>query len=251
MLELYTSFIYQPFLNLLVLIYYGLNLIPGNVYADMGVAVIIFTLALRFLLLPITLASTRSEKERHDIEDSIKSIRAQHQAEPITQKKLIRRLWLGNRRVLVAETFNFIIQAIIFLMLYRIFAKGLLGADLHLLYDFLPDVPEPYNLTFLGKYDLTHSNFTLNLIQSGVIFVMEMLSMLTSPFPVNRTDVIRLQIILPIASFIIFSQLPAGKKLFVITTLIFSIIYTLLRALRRFFSRLGPPPPAIDTSAAT
>jgi len=251
-IELYTQLIYQPFFNLLVGIYYLLGQIPGNPYTDMGIAVIVFTIALRIILLPVTLASDRSEKERRDIEDTLQQIHRDYRSDPVRQKQLKRKLWLTNPRVLIAETINFFIQAIIFLMLYRIFAKGLEGADIHLLYDFMPDVPQPYNLMFLGQYDLSHPNFTLNIIQSIVIFTAELISTLTSPFPSSRGEMIRLQIILPIASFAIFSQLPAGKKLFVITTLIFSIIYMLLRTIRRFFLRLKPAPAvAVDTSLSS
>lgn len=241
MIAFYTHFIYQPFFNLLVGIYYLLHQVPGNPYVDIGIAVIVFTVALRIILLPVTIASNRSEKERREIEDTLKQIHQQYRSDPIKQKQLKRKLWLSNPRVLIAETINFTIQAIIFLMLYRIFAKGLEGADIHLLYSYMPDVPQPYDLMFLGKYDLSHPNLTLNLIQSVVIFAAELISTLTSPFPSSRGEVIRLQIILPIASFIIFSQLPAGKKIFVITTLLFSILYMLLRALRRFFKRFSTP----------
>ena len=128
-------------------------------------------------------------------------------------------------------------------MLWRIFAKGLPGADLHLLYDFMPDVPQPYNLNFLGLYDLTHPNLKLNLLQSVVIFAVEALTLLSSPFPVTRGEVIRLQFVLPLTSFLIFSQLPAGKKLFVITTLLFSFCFKLLRLIRHFLASLFTPPP--------
>jgi heme/copper-type cytochrome/quinol oxidase subunit 4 len=46
-----------------------------------------------------------------------------------------------------------------------------------------------------------------------------------------------LQLTLPLVAFLIFMRLPAGKKLFVITTLCFSIVLTLLQFIyRRFMS---------------
>jgi len=130
-------------------------------------------------------------------------------------------------------------------MLWRIFAKGLLGADFHLIYGFMPDIATPLNLNFLGRFDLTHPNFTLNIIQSVIIFIAELISSLTSPFPSSRRDNIRLQLVLPVASFLIFATLPAGKKLFIITTLSFSIVFMLLRAARRWaLKRAAKPTPA-------
>jgi YidC/Oxa1 family membrane protein insertase len=225
---LFTRLIYQPFLNLLVAIYLGLDFITnGN--ADMGIAVIIFTLALRIILLPLSIASSRTEAERHEIEKKVKEINKAFKANPIRQKQEMKKLLRGNRRILISEGINLTIQIVIALMLYRLFAKGLLGADFHLIYPFIHHTNEPFNLVFLGKYDLTHPNLVLNLIQSLAIFTLESLSMFTSPFPVTRQDVIRLQIFLPLVSFIIFAYLPAGKKLFIITTLCFSILFTLTR----------------------
>ncbi len=246
MFELYTTFVYQPFLNLLVGIYYVLQQIPNLPHADMGIAVIIFTLALRFILLPITLASQRSEAERRLLEAKVKQLKHDLRSDPIRLNQEIKKLFRTNPRMVISATLDLTIQVVIALMLWRIFVKGLLGADLHLLYDFMPDIPQPYNLKFLDVYDLTHPNLKLNLIQSLAIFAVEVLNLLTSPFPVTRAEVIKLQFILPITSFLIFSLLPAGKKLFIITTLSFTFCFKLLQLLRRFFRRAVVDTPKVE-----
>ena len=134
-----------------------------------------------------------------------------------------------NKRILIAELFNLSIQVSIALMLWKMFQTGLPGKDLHMIYNFMPEVEKPFNLMFLGKYDLTHTNYTLNLLQSILIFVLETVSVLASPFKVTRKEVVRLQLILPVVSFLVFMAMPAGKKLFIITTLIISIILALYR----------------------
>ncbi|MBI4035078.1 MAG: YidC/Oxa1 family membrane protein insertase [Candidatus Chisholmbacteria bacterium] len=250
MLELYTTFIYQPFLNLLVGFYYFLQQIPSLPYADMGVAVILFTIALRIILLPLTFSSQRSETERRRLEDKVKDLRQEFRTDPVRLRQEIKKLFRASPRMVISSAIDLFIQVVIALMLWRIFAKGLLGADLHLIYDFMPDIPRPYDLKFLGEYDLTHPNLKLNLMQSLVIFAVETLSLISSPFPVTRGDVIRLEVILPLTSFLIFSQLPAGKKLFIITTLLFTFCFQLLRLLRRFFTSVfpSPQPVIVDTS---
>lgn len=247
MLSLYTKFIYQPFFNLLVGIYYLLQQTPGLPYADMGIAVILFTIAFRFLILPLTLSSQRSETERRFIESRVKQLKQELGSDPVRLKKEIKKLFRSNPRTVISATIDLTIQIALALMLWRIFAQGLLGADLHLLYDFMPHIPQPYNLKFLGIYDLTHPNFKLNLLQSIIIFAVESLNLISSPFPVTRGEVIRLQFVLPITSFLIFSQLPAGKKLFIITTLLFTFCFKLIQLLRRFFSNLFPSPPPETT----
>jgi len=243
-MNLFTHFIYQPFLNLLVAIYMGLNTISGG-NTDMGVAVIIFTIALRIILLPLSLASSRTEAERREIEEKVAEINRVFNADPLRSKSEIKKLLKGNRRILISEGLNLTIQIAVALMLYRLFAKGLLGSDLHLIYSFMPKIKEPFNLVFAGKYDLTHPNLFLNFIQSLAIFTVESLSMFTSPFPVTRKEIIRLQIFLPLVSFMIFAYLPAGKKLFVITTLCFSIVLILARQGKQLFQRFSSKPAPI------
>lgn len=223
----FVLFIYQPFLNLLVAIYWALGFFTQE-KADMGIAVIIFTVAFRIIWLPISLLSSRSEKERRQISAQISQINKNFRHDPISQKAETKKLLKGNRRILFASTINISLQVIIALMLYRIFAKGLGGEDLHFIYSFMPKVETPFNLTFLGKYDLTHPSIMLNLLQSLTIFIVEILSNLTSPFASSRKDVIT-TLFLPIISFAIFSALPAGKKLFIITTLCFSIVLMLVK----------------------
>ena len=63
-------------------------------------------------------------------------------------------------------------------------------------------------------------------------------SVLERTDPVSRGEVVRLQLILPFVAFVIFSQLPAGKKLFVITTLAFSLLMMLALAASKKFSEI-------------
>ena len=62
--QLFTLLIYQPFLNILVFFYWLLGEI--GMKPDMGVAVILMTLVLRVVMIPLSIASDRSEHERED-----------------------------------------------------------------------------------------------------------------------------------------------------------------------------------------
>jgi YidC/Oxa1 family membrane protein insertase len=232
--ELFTTFIYQPFLNLLVALYWLLGLVTGG-NPDMGIAVIILTIILRFLLLPLSIAGDRSEKERRELAKKVKEIESAYASDPIQMEKRKKKVLRANSRILISELFNLSIQVSIALMLWKMFQTGLAGDDVDLVYPFMPDVQLPFNLVFLGKYDLSHTSFTLNIIQSILIFFLETLSTYTSPYHISRKEVIRLQLVLPVVSFLVFMALPAGKKLFVITTLSFSIILTIIKIIYRQF----------------
>lgn len=234
-MQLFITFIYQPFLNILVFTYWILEKITGG-NADMGIAVIIFTLIVRFILLPLSLKGHRTEAERRQIMAELTELEKEYHGDHIGFEKARKELLKANNSVLVGELISLVIQVTLALMLWKMFKTGLEGADLHLLYSFMPDVETPYNLVFLGKYDLSRPNLTLNFIQSGLIFVLETLSTYYSRYRVTRAEVVRLQLVLPVVAFLLFMGLPAGKKLFVITTLAFSIVLTIIRIVKRNFS---------------
>lgn len=235
-MQLFTVLLYQPFLNILVLFYWLVGQLP--IGYDMGIAVILLTVLIRVLLLPLTIAGHRTEHERRQIEQKVARVKEEYSAQPLEKDKAIKRVLRANPRIILSEVTMFVIQLIIALVLWRIFATGLLGKDLHLLYSWIPDVPQPYNLTFLGRFDLTHPDWQLNVVQASLIFIIETIAVLTSPYEVTRKEVVRVQLVLPVVSFMIFAFLPAGKKLFVITTLSFSLVIIVARIFWRWYRRM-------------
>jgi membrane protein insertase Oxa1/YidC/SpoIIIJ len=227
--EIFTTYIYQPFFNILVGIYWLLGKVMDT--PDMGVAVIIFAIVVRLILLPLDLSGQRSAKEREEIEDRLKAIKKEYAHDHIKRKMFEREVFKSSPGAVIAETINIVIQVIIILMLYRIFKTGLEGADLPLLYSFMPAIDLPINLLFLGKYDLSVTNSTLNLIQSLCIFAVEGLNHLFSEKPTTRREFLSLVVIFPVVAYLIFMFLPAGKKVFIITSLSFSIVLLLVKQL--------------------
>lgn len=231
---IFVKLIYQPFFNLLVLIYQQMEKLNGH--PDMGWAVIIFTVAFRLIILPLSLNAGRSEKEKHEISEKYKEIQTEYAHDPHKSKEAKRALVRSNPLVIISETFDVFIQVLIALMLYRMFTTGLEGTDFHLLYKFVPQPTSPFNLTWMHKYDLTHPNTFLNIVNTIIIFLTEFISLRFSAFPLDKNEKLTL-IILPIGAFLFFSQMPAGKKLFVITTLLFSIMLMLIRRLSFFVTK--------------
>ncbi|MEI8232172.1 MAG: YidC/Oxa1 family membrane protein insertase [bacterium] len=245
---MFEHYIYQPFFNILVGLYELLGAISPEL-ADMGIAVIIFSVIIQIILFPLRLAGERSEEEKKKITDKIEESKRIYSHEPIKLRAEIKTVMRSNLRSVMATTANLLIGLGIIFMLYRIFTTGLEGADFYLLYDFVPR-PDHINLMFLGKYDLSRTNPTLNLIQSFMIFLVEVLSALRSPFPISRKDKALLQIVLPIGSYIIFMFLPSGKKVFMITTLVFSAIYQSIKLLQEWGKKLldkFTPKPPVET----
>ena len=181
----------------------------------------------------MSLAEDKSEKERREMLVKLQEIEQTYKADPIMMRQESRKLFQRNRGVVVAEMFSFFVQLIIALMLWKIFSTGLEGQDLPLIYKFMPHIDFPYNLVFLGKFDLSRSNLTLNILQSVMIFFVETATILTSPYPPMKGEVVRLQLVLPVVSFLVFLFLPAGKKVFITSTLFISLILILYKFVRR------------------
>src|SRR5258708_14506780 len=233
----------------------------------MGVAVILLSVLIRIVLIPVMIAGDRNEKERHDIAKRAKEIEEKYATDTVQMNKEIKKLFKTNPRIIFAEMVDLVISVLVTILLIRIFATGIEGADLHLLYKGMPYVARPYNLIFLGKFDLSRPNFILNITQSFVILVVEIVAEFASPFhnliskehiqapqlnaitrvkdnyvDETKNRVRSLQVLLPIVSFIIFAFLPAGKKLFIITTLLFSLFYMLIKIVRRKLVQTFPAP---------
>jgi len=230
MIELIIAIFYQPFLNALVYMYYLLGKVMEN--PDMGLAVILFTLLIRVLLLPLAIKSTESEEERRKIGTDYAEIEERYAtSEPLKFQELKKKLVTINKSTVVFEGINIGIQLAIAVILWFVFSNGLTGEGLHLLYDWMPEIEQPFNLMFMGTIDLTHPNVMLNLLSAALLFVVETLNITFSPIPPTRRDYL-VQFLLPTETFIYLYTMPAGKKLFVITTLIVSIIFIFVREIK-------------------
>lgn len=223
----FVLFVYQPLFNLVVFFYWAVDQVTGD--ANMGIAVILLTIAIRLLLLPQSLHGIKNERHKIKLLKEVGDIEHAFASDPIELAKKKKQLLRSNPGMVIGELVNIVIQVMIALMLWRMFATGLTGEDLHLIYSFMPAVATPFNLTFMGV-SLDHTSWLLNAFLTLLLFIMESLSVMAAiPGSVSRTNAIKAQILLPIVSFLFFAFMPAGKKLFVITTVIFSIILTIIR----------------------
>lgn len=248
-MDFFTLYIYQPFFNILV----GLYWLVGQVLPtpDMGIAVILFAVAVRIILLPIDLVGEQSDEDKFQISQKYKQINKEFSHDPIRQREETKKLMRQSPGAIFSEIFNITVQVVIILILYRIFATGLEGEDLHLLYKFMPSIHLPINLMFLGEYDLSHTNSTLNLLQSVMIGLSEIVHLYFAPIKPTKKDLISLVFFLPVVSFILFMFLPSGKKVFIITSLAFGIVIKIIRQilyLTYSMRKVDETPPVQQTS---
>jgi membrane protein insertase Oxa1/YidC/SpoIIIJ len=251
-MDFFTTYLYQPFFNLLIGIYWLVGQVFPN--PDMGIAMILFAIAVRLIFLPLDMIGDRSDKEKYEIAQKIKKLKTDLASDPIQLKKEIGRVMRQQPGAIFSEIFNVIFQAVVIVMLYRIFTTGLEGEDLHLIYSFMPKIQTPIDLMFLGIYDLSRTNNALNGLQSLMIAANEMMHLYFSPVKPSQKDFVSLVIIFPVICFIIFMFLPAGKKVYIITSLAFTMVVQLIKQLLyHYYSLTKKPTPEAtsDTSSST
>jgi len=90
MAYLYTQFLYRPLLNLLFFLY-------NNVYADLGVAIILLTIIVRVVLLPLFYKSAKDQTILQKIAPRIQELQKIHKEDKERQVKEIMAVYKEHR----------------------------------------------------------------------------------------------------------------------------------------------------------
>ena len=155
MKALFFETIYRPLYNLLV------GLIDILPHADIGFAVIILTLIVKFILFPLSKKSIQTQLRMKEIELPLKEIREKYKDNPQEQAQKTLQMYRDNKINPFAGIFLILIQLPIVITLYFVFARsGLPTINPDLLYSFVP-TPESIQTTFLGFIDLVSSKSLL------------------------------------------------------------------------------------------
>lgn len=152
---MYHNFIFLPLYNGLVAI---MNVVPG---IDLGLAVIIFTIIIRFILFPLSKKALLTQVKMKNIEPEVNKIKAQYSGNRQEQALKIMELYKQKGVKPFAGILLLIIQLPILFGLISVFYKIIPEVHPEFLYSFLK-IPEIYP-TLLGL-DLTQKSFILALI---------------------------------------------------------------------------------------
>lgn len=167
---MFDSLIVQPIFNILVLIY---SAIPG---ADFGIALILFTIVVRFLMYPLLKKQLHQSRAMQKMQPELKKIQAQYkdnkQMQGVAMMELYKKHNVSPWRSIVI----LIIQIPIFLALFQVIQVFSLHRDqiAKWTYDFMEGLPAIHNLiqnpdsfnhTAFGFIDLTK-----NAVNQGQIY---------------------------------------------------------------------------------
>ena len=190
---LFNTFLYEPLYNGLLFL---VAILPG---ADLGIAVIILTLLVKFALLPLAHKTAKTQVKMKELDPHIKAIKEKHKSNKQEQAKQMMDLYGKHGVSPFSGIIAIFIQLPIIIALYWVFFKGLkvdpalLAAIDHLagnlpssllnhdiLYSFV-HLPESIKVEFLGLVDLTGKSIVLALIAGISQYVQINLSMPKKP----------------------------------------------------------------------
>ncbi len=136
MIELWNLLLYKPLINALIFLY-------GLLFNNFGLAIIVLTVALRLILVPLTLPSLKAAKKMRELAPELEKLKKKHAHDRQKLAKAQMELYRRHGVNPTAGCLPQIVQLIILIALYRAFI-GILQIDgdiaeklNHLLYPFL------------------------------------------------------------------------------------------------------------------
>lgn len=235
-MEFIKQITYVPLYNFFALV---LN-IP---HIDAGVAVIVFTLAIRFLLYPLTKKALMSQIKIQQIQPKLKELQEKHKDNKEVLARETLALYRDNKVNPFATILVVLIQIPILISLYYIFSSGALTElNARLLYSFIPTPVSPGHM-FLNIIDLAVRSIPLAFaaavtqhivarIQQQFLLASRNKAISKGEKPsmqddIARTMSVQMTYVLPVIVFIASISLPAVLGLYWTVSNIFSIFQEL------------------------
>ena len=158
---IFNDLLYYPLFNLMVFFY---NIIPGQ---DIGIAIIMLTLLVRFVLYPINTKAIKSQKQLQEIQPKMKEVQAKYKNDKEKQAKALMELYQKHKINPMSGCFPILIQFPILIALYWVFLNGFKDESLSIIYPFISN-PGHIDPMFVGFVNLSETNLALAFI-AGIL----------------------------------------------------------------------------------
>lgn len=238
MIELFYTVLYEPLFNALIYIY---DKLP---YHDIGIAIILITLAIKILLFWPSLSALKSQKALQDAQPMMEEIKKKYKDDKEEMGRQLMKFYKDNKVNPLSSCLPLLIQLPILIALYRVFFSGLavdpdsgliVAEQLEHLYGYLRDVytTTPLNTTFLGFVDMakTH-NIVLALLAGAAQFFQTKTLQTKKPAIKSKGSKDegmaammnkQMMYFMPIITVVFGYQFPAGVTLYWLTNTLFSL----------------------------
>ncbi|OGH59788.1 MAG: hypothetical protein A2725_02105 [Candidatus Magasanikbacteria bacterium RIFCSPHIGHO2_01_FULL_33_34] len=153
MRELFQTILYEPIFNLFVGLY---NIIP-----DVGIVILIITLAIRIVLYPMTKKSIAAQKSMTDLQPKLEELKIKYKGDQQTLAQETMKLYKENKVNPLGSCLPILVQLPVFIAIYWVLQEGL-GSEQNFdtLYSFVKNPGEIKTIS-LGFIDLGQKNIIL------------------------------------------------------------------------------------------
>lgn len=174
--ELYITVLYEPIFNALIGLY---HILP---WKDLGIAIILVTLIIKFVLYFPSLSSIKSQRALQDIQPKLNEIKEKYKNDREKMSAELMKFYKENKVNPLSSCLPILIQFPILIALYRVFIGGLnldphtgilVSAQVDHLYGALQEIYRitPISTMFLGFINMSaKKNIALAVFASGLQF---------------------------------------------------------------------------------
>ena len=236
---LFNELVDKPIYNFLIFTY---NVIPLH---DFGIAIIVVTLVLKFLLIPLSKKQIQSQKKMQEMQPKIKEIQEKHKNDKEKQSRALMEFYKMNKTNPFSGCLPTIFQLIFLIAIYQVLfniSKAGLLVDPKELYSFIPN-PGQINQYFLGIIDLSKTininQITIKVVPQLILIVLAALAqyvqikMMTpkistqpkgSEPDISQIMSKQMMYLGPLLTLFIGIKFPAGLALYWLVSTVFAII---------------------------
>lgn len=218
---------YQPIYNLLAVI---ISALPSH---DVGVAVILTTIIVKFVLYPLTKKAYLTQIRMKELEPKIKAIREKNKGHREAEARALMELYKEAKLNPFAGFLAILIQLPVIFALFFIFSKsGLSQINESITYGFLSLSNVGPDLIFLGLISMAEKSWVLAILAGLTQFIQAHLSAPKLPEKSKepnfqqdfaRSMQIQIKYVLPVIIIFVAHSLTSAVALYFVTSNIFSI----------------------------
>ncbi|OGM90257.1 hypothetical protein A3J77_00160 [Candidatus Wolfebacteria bacterium RBG_13_41_7] len=219
MITLFNKFLYEPLLKSLIFLYQNFS------FHDLGIAIIVLTIIIRFVLFPLFYKGAKDQAIMQRLAPKIKEIQKNHKDDKEKQTQALLGLYKEHKVNPFSGFLLLLIQLPILIALYKVFFSGLSEIS-HL---------GPINNLFLGVVDLSQKNVLIVIMAAIIQYYQGKLALPKTNKPLNELDIAermgrQMVFMGPILTFVFlyFLNLPSAIALYWLTTSAFSVVQQII-----------------------
>lgn len=171
---IFTEVLWRPLFNGLVFFYSALP------WHDLGVAIVLLTIAIRLILAPLMGRARKAQHELAKIQPEIKKIQEKYKDNKEAQTKALMEFYAANKVNPFSGCVLMLVQLPILIALFSVFNTGFDPKELIYLYSFISH-PGSLNTVSFGVLDLAKGNIVLGIFAAATQYYQTKLTLHANP----------------------------------------------------------------------